>query len=44
VLAELDPYFTVEDRSFFPLPFLPFVATNLVTGLSLVPRPQPLTP
>ena len=40
ILAELDPYFTVEDRSFFPLPFLPFVFCNLVIGLSLVPRPQ----
>jgi len=38
ILAELDPYFTVEARSFFPLPFLPFVFNNLVIGLSLVPR------
>lgn len=38
ILAELDPYFTVETRSFFPLPFLPFVFANLVIGLSLVPR------
>lgn len=42
VLAELDPYFTVEARSFFPLPFLPFVFNNLVIGLSLRPRPAPL--
>lgn len=42
ILAELDPYFTIEARSFFPLPFLPFVFTNLVIGLSLVPRPAPL--
>ncbi len=42
VFAELDPYFTVEARSFFPLPFLPFVFNNLVIGLSLRPRPQPL--
>ena len=42
VLAELDPYFTIEARSFFPLPFLPFVFNNLVIGLSLVPRPTPL--
>lgn len=39
ILAELAPYFTVEARSFFPLPFLPLVATNLVIGLSLRPRP-----
>ncbi len=42
IFAELDPYFTVEARSFFPLPFLPFVFNNLVIGLSLVPRPVPL--
>lgn len=42
ILGELDPYFTVEARSFFPLPFLPFVFNNLVIGLSLVPRPAPL--
>ena len=44
VLAELDPYFTIEARSFFPLPFLPFVFNNLVIGLSLIPRPTPLLP
>jgi SAM-dependent methyltransferase len=43
ILAELAPYFTIEARSFFPLPFLPFVFANLVIGLSLRPRPQPLT-
>ncbi len=42
ILAELDPYFTIEARSFFPLPFLPFVFNNLIIGLSLVPRPTPL--
>jgi SAM-dependent methyltransferase len=42
ILAELNPYFTIEARSFFPLPFLPFVFNNLVIGLSLVPRPTPL--
>jgi SAM-dependent methyltransferase len=41
ILAELDPYFTIEARSFFPLPFLPFVLPNLVVGLSLIPRPVP---
>ncbi|MSU70588.1 MAG: SAM-dependent methyltransferase [Opitutaceae bacterium] len=42
IFAELDPYFTIAARSFFPLPFLPFVFNNLVIGLSLVPRPAPL--
>ncbi len=42
ILAELDPYFTIEARTFFPLPFLPLVFCNLVIGLSLVPRPVPL--
>ena len=41
ILAELEPYFSIEARSFFPLPFLPFVAINLCIGLSLKPRPQP---
>ena len=43
ILAELGPYFSIEARSFFPLPFLPFVFNNLVIGLSLVPRPIPLS-
>ena len=38
ILAELDPYFTVEARSFFPLG-VPWVFCNLCIGLSLVPRP-----
>lgn len=42
ILEELDPYFTIESRSFFPLPFLPFIFNNLVIGLSLVPRSMPL--
>jgi SAM-dependent methyltransferase len=44
VLAELAPYFTIEARGFFPLPFLPFVFNNLVIGLSLRPRATPLEP
>ncbi|MDB6166353.1 MAG: methyltransferase [Lacunisphaera sp.] len=44
ILAELDPYFILEERIFFPLPFLPFVFPNLVIGLSLVPRPIPACP
>ena len=43
ILAELHPFFTVEARSFFPLPFLPFVFNNLCVGLALRPRPQPLS-
>ncbi|CAN5745067.1 hypothetical protein BH20VER1_BH20VER1_21110 [soil metagenome] len=42
IMAELSPYFTVEARSFFPVPFLPFIFNNLVIGLSLVPRATPL--
>ena len=43
ILAELDPYFTIERRSFFPLPFLPFIFNNLCIGLALRPRPRPLS-
>ncbi|WP_438479487.1 methyltransferase domain-containing protein [Oleiharenicola lentus] len=43
ILEELHPYFTIERRTCFPLPFLPFVFCNLVIGLSLVPR-QPALP
>jgi SAM-dependent methyltransferase len=39
ILAELEPYFTVERKVFFPLPFLPFVFNNVCIGLSLKPRP-----
>ncbi len=42
VLAELDPYFVVREKVFFPLPFLPFVFNNLCIGLALSPRPVPL--
>ena len=38
ILAELAPHFAIEARRYFPLPFLPFLATNLVIGLSLRPR------
>ncbi len=37
ILAELNPYFTIEAQSFFPLR-VPFWFCNLVIGLSLVPR------
>ena len=42
LIDELAPYFTIEARSFFPLPFLPMTFCNLCIGLSLRPRPQPL--
>ncbi|MFZ1057004.1 MAG: class I SAM-dependent methyltransferase [Opitutaceae bacterium] len=42
ILAELDPYFTVEEKALFPLPFLPFIFNNLCIGLSLRPRPSPV--
>jgi SAM-dependent methyltransferase len=38
ILAELDPYFTVEEKVMFPIPFLPFVLNNLCIGLALKPR------
>lgn len=44
ILAELDPYFILATRRYFPLPFLPFVFSNLVVGLSLIPRATPLIP
>ena len=42
ILAELDPYFTIEARNFFPLR-VPFVFCNLCIGLALKPRPTPLS-
>jgi SAM-dependent methyltransferase len=44
LLEEFHPYFVIEARRFFPLPFLPFVFCNLVIGLSLIPRETPLGP
>jgi SAM-dependent methyltransferase len=44
IMEELAPYFTIESRCFFPLPFLPFIFNNLVIGLSLVPRAAPFGP
>ena len=41
ILAELHPYFTIERRACFPLPFLPFVFCNLVIGYVLKPRARP---
>jgi len=37
ILAEMAPYFEIEQRSFFPLP-VPFIFCNLVIGLTLRPR------
>jgi SAM-dependent methyltransferase len=42
ILGELNPYFTIERKTLFPLPFLPFILNNLCIGLSLKPRPSPL--
>jgi len=42
ILEELHPYFVVESKRFFPLPWLPFVFCNLFVGLSLRPRLTPL--
>jgi ubiquinone/menaquinone biosynthesis C-methylase UbiE len=41
ILGELRPYFQVTRRKFFPLP-VPAVFCNLVIGLTLTPRPEPL--
>lgn len=38
ILEELDPYFTIEHRAFFPL-VVPIVTMNLCIGLTLRPRP-----
>jgi SAM-dependent methyltransferase len=43
ILAELHPYFTIEKKVLFPLPFLPFIFNNLCIGLSLKPRAVPLS-
>jgi len=37
ILAELEPFFTISSRSFFPLP-IPLLFCNLCLGLTLVPR------
>jgi hypothetical protein len=41
ILEELNPYFTIETRSFFPLR-VPLEFCNLVIGLVLFPRPEPV--
>jgi ubiquinone/menaquinone biosynthesis C-methylase UbiE len=42
VIAELDPYFEVERKAYYPLP-APAFWCNLVIGMNLRPRPRPLT-
>jgi SAM-dependent methyltransferase len=42
ILAELDPYFTIEEKSFFPLG-VPLLFCNLVVGLVLRPRRERTT-
>lgn len=42
IIGELKPFFEVEVKRFFPLPFLPFIFNNLCIGLALRPRPSPL--
>ena len=37
IFAELNPYFEVVERSFFPIP-IPLLTCNLVVGLTLKPR------
>jgi len=37
VIEELQPYFKIEHRSYFPLP-LPFIWCNLVSGMTLLPK------
>lgn len=41
ILAELEPYFTIESRSYFPLG-VPLWFCNLCIGYSLIPRVTPL--
>jgi ubiquinone/menaquinone biosynthesis C-methylase UbiE len=41
ILEELNPYFTISHRQFFPFRFIPAVWCNLVIGLTLKPRARP---
>jgi SAM-dependent methyltransferase len=38
ILAELEPYFSVDLRRYFPLPLIPITSANLCIGLALRPR------
>jgi hypothetical protein len=42
ILEELDPYFEITQKTFFPFNFIPIQPLNLVIGLNLKPRPSPL--
>lgn len=42
ILEELNPYFEVIHKKYFPLPFLPIQTPNLVIGLTLKPRMSPI--
>jgi SAM-dependent methyltransferase len=45
IITELEPYFVLEHRRFFPLPWMPAVSANLCIGLAMRPRPTaPVTP
>jgi SAM-dependent methyltransferase len=41
ILEELDPYFTIEAQSYFPLR-VPLLFCNLVIGFALAPRAEPI--
>lgn len=41
IFAELEPYFQIESRSFYPFP-IPYLFCNLVIGLTLTPRKLPV--
>jgi SAM-dependent methyltransferase len=42
ILTELNRYFELERRLFFPLRFLPVTSANLCIGLVMRPRPEPV--
>jgi SAM-dependent methyltransferase len=42
ILAELDPWFSIETKRFFPLSLMSIVTVNLCLGLALRPRPLPM--
>ncbi len=44
IQEELAPYFQIQERIFFPFPWLPIQTLNLVIGMTLSPRPAPLLP
>jgi len=38
ILEELNPYFSIQHKTFFPLPMFPIVNLNLCIGLTLTPK------